>query len=82
MYALKKIIVLVLNLICCLILSLNAIVTFGFGSLLSVFMILSIGISKNDIKNSFKYVLDNMKKNATRISIELGDAIDSILNTK
>ena len=82
MYALKKIIVLVLNLICCLIISLNAIVTFGFGALLSVFMILSIGISKNDIKNSFKYVLDNMKKNATRISIELGDAIDSILNTK
>ena len=82
MYAMKKIIVLVLNLICCLILSLNAIVTFGFGSLLSIFMILSIGISKNDIKNSFKYVLDNMKKNATRISIELGDAIDSILNTK
>lgn len=82
MYALKKIVILVLNLICCLILSLNAIVTFGFGSLLSVFMILSIGISKNDIKNSFKYVLDNMKKNATRISIELGDAIDSILNTK
>ena len=82
MYALKKIIVLVLNLICCLILSLNAIVTFGFGALLSVFIILSIGISKKDIKNSFKYVLDNMKNNATRISIELGDAIDSILNTK
>lgn len=82
MYALKKIIVLVLNLICCLILSLNAIVTFGFGALLSVFMALSMGIAKNDIKGAFEYVSDNMKKNATRISMELGDAIDSILNTK
>lgn len=82
MYALKKIIVMMLNLICCLILSLNAIVTFGFSTLLSVFMALSMGIAKNNVKGAFDYVSSNMKKNAAQISMNLGDAIDGILNIK